>query len=61
MVDGNEPLRIEELDRTHDGVIVTFFNGVNVLYGAEFLYGARNKGENIIIPDLDANDEWAAG
>ena len=46
-------LSIIDVDRTNEGLIVTFSDGKVVLFHTQFLYDARGADGNVSLPPID--------
>ena len=54
-MDKKRPLSIIDVDRTNDGLIVTFSNGEVTLFHTHFLFSVRADDGNIPLPAISVD------
>jgi hypothetical protein len=51
MTISHDPIRILEVDRCHNGIVIRFADGTMIFYGSEFLYKHRGADGNREVAD----------
>jgi hypothetical protein len=51
MTISHDPIRILEVDRCHNGIVIRFADGTMIFYGSEFLYRHRAADGNREVAD----------
>jgi hypothetical protein len=51
MTISHDPIRILEVDRCHNGIVIRFADGTVIFYGSEFLYKHRAADGNREVAD----------
>jgi hypothetical protein len=49
-------LRIVNADRLEDGLIIAFSDGISAFYDTQFLYGAREYGNNHLVEEENEDE-----